>query len=159
MTDGIPREDSLRYRTIEIPNLTRGIARDSTELIGNTPMVRLNRIAGGAKAEVVAKLESFNPTHSVKDRIGVAMIVDAEEKGLIKKDTVIVEKVNFIKRHAKPGGKTRQGGIIEREGPLNVTNVNIVCPRCNDAVRIKKIILEDKKTARACTACGEILDR
>jgi large subunit ribosomal protein L24 len=76
-----------------------------------------------------------------------------------KKDSVIVEKINFIKRHARPGGKTRQGGIIEREGPLNVTNVNIVCPRCNDAVRIKKIVLEDKKTARACTACGEILDR
>jgi len=51
----------------------------------------LNRITEGAKAEVVAKLESFNPIASVKDRIGVAMIVDAEERGLIKKDTVIVE--------------------------------------------------------------------
>jgi len=83
--------DILRYKTIEIPKLTRGIAKDSTELIGNTPLVRLNRITKGAKAEVVAKLESFNPIGSVKDRIGVAMIVDAEEKGLINKDTVIVE--------------------------------------------------------------------
>ena len=83
--------EKLRYKTVEIPKLTRGIARDSTELIGNTPLVRLNRITGGAKAEVVAKLESFNPLASVKDRIGVAMIVDAEEKGLINKDTVIVE--------------------------------------------------------------------
>ncbi len=83
--------DSLRYKTIEIPKLTRGIARDSTELIGNTPLVRLNRITEGLKAEVVAKLESFNPIGSVKDRIGVSMIVDAEEKGLINKDTVIVE--------------------------------------------------------------------
>ena len=83
--------DILRYKTIEIPKLSRGIARDSTGLIGNTPLVRLNRITEGAKAEVIAKLESFNPTGSVKDRIGVAMIVTAEEKGLIGKDTVIIE--------------------------------------------------------------------
>jgi len=83
--------EKLRYKTIEIPKLTRGIARDSSELIGNTPLVRLNRVTKEAKAEVVAKLESFNPVGSVKDRIGVAMIVDAEEKGLINKDTVIIE--------------------------------------------------------------------
>jgi cysteine synthase A len=83
--------DSLQYKTIEIPKVTRGIAKDSTELIGNTPLVRLNRITKRLKAEVVAKLESFNPIGSVKDRIGVAMIVDAEEKGLISQDTVIVE--------------------------------------------------------------------
>ena len=83
--------DKLRHRTMELPKLTRGIARDSTELIGNTPLVRLNRITEGVRAEVVAKLESFNPLGSVKDRIGVAMIVDAEEKGFINKDTVIVE--------------------------------------------------------------------
>ncbi len=83
--------EKLRYKTIEIPKLNRGIARDSSELIGNTPLVRLNRIIEGTKAEVVAKLESFNPLGSVKDRIGVSMIADAEEKGLINKDTVIVE--------------------------------------------------------------------
>jgi len=83
--------DVLNYKTIEIPKLTRGIARNSTELIGNTPLVRLNRITAGAEAEVVAKLESFNPLGSAKDRIGVSMIVDAEERGLINKDTVIIE--------------------------------------------------------------------
>jgi len=85
------KEDNLRYKTIRLPRLTRRIAKDSTELIGNTPLVRLNRLTEGAKAEVVAKLESFNPLGSVKDRIGVAMIIDAEEKGLINKDSIIVE--------------------------------------------------------------------
>jgi cysteine synthase len=85
------KTESLKYKTVEIPKLTRGIARDMTETIGNTPLVRLNRIVGEARGEVVAKLESFNPIHSIKDRIGVAMIADAEEKGLITKDTVIVE--------------------------------------------------------------------
>ena len=91
MAEITQKAEKLKYKTVEIPKLTRGIARDSTELIGNTPLVRLNRITEGAKAEVVAKLESFNPISNVKDRIGVSMIVDAEEKGLINKDTVIVE--------------------------------------------------------------------
>ncbi len=91
MAETTQKVEKLRYKTIEIPKLTRGIARGSSELIGNTPLVRLNRITEGVKAEVVAKLESFNPLGSVKDRIGVSMIVAAEERGLIKKDTVILE--------------------------------------------------------------------
>ena len=62
-----------------------------TELIGNTPLVKLNRLTAGAKAQVIAKLEFYNPAHSVKDRIGVSMIDAAEKAGLIKADTVIVE--------------------------------------------------------------------
>jgi len=81
----------LKLKTIEIPQLTRGIANNITELMGNTPLVRLNKVTDSAKADIVAKLESFNPISSVKDRIGVAMIVDAEEKGLINKDSVIIE--------------------------------------------------------------------
>ncbi|MGB6205512.1 cysteine synthase A [Mycobacterium sp.] len=67
------------------------IAEDVTQLIGRTPLVRLNRVTDGAGADVVAKLESFNPANSVKDRIGVALIDAAEEAGLIKPDTVILE--------------------------------------------------------------------
>ena len=83
--------EKLQYKTIEIPKLTRGIAKDSSELIGNTPLVRLNRVTKGVLADVVAKLESYNPVGSVKDRIGVSMILDAEAKGLINKDTAIIE--------------------------------------------------------------------
>jgi len=64
---------------------------DITQTVGNTPLVRLNRVTAGAKAEVCAKLESFNPLSSVKDRIGVGMIADAEERSLIDKETTIVE--------------------------------------------------------------------
>jgi cysteine synthase len=67
------------------------IANDVTELIGNTPLVRLRRLTDGARADVVAKLEFHNPAHSVKDRIGVSMIDAAEKAGHIKPDTIIVE--------------------------------------------------------------------
>jgi cysteine synthase A len=67
------------------------IAGNVTELVGNTPLVRLNRVTEGSVAEVVAKLEFYSPAHSVKDRIGVAMIDAAEKAGKINPDTIIVE--------------------------------------------------------------------
>lgn len=76
---------------VNIPELKRGIANDITETIGNTPLVRLNRLTTGLKADVVVKVESFNPISSVKDRIGVALIEYGEEQGLIKEDTVLIE--------------------------------------------------------------------
>ena len=67
------------------------IANDITELVGNTPLVRIRKVTDGAGAEVAAKLEFFNPANSVKDRIGVAMIDAAQEAGLIGPDTIVVE--------------------------------------------------------------------
>jgi len=67
------------------------IANTVTDLIGNTPLVRINRLAAGTSATVVAKLEFFNPAHSVKDRIGESMITAAEKAGQIKPDTILVE--------------------------------------------------------------------
>jgi len=67
------------------------IVNDITELIGNTPLVKLNKLAKDVEAKIVGKLEFFNPCGSVKDRIGVSMITEAEKKGFLKKDSVVVE--------------------------------------------------------------------
>ena len=91
MIDKNQKINKLKYKSIELPVLTREIANDITETIGNTPLVRLNRVIDNALASVVAKLESFNPVNSVKDRLGVALVLDAEEKGLINKNTTIIE--------------------------------------------------------------------
>jgi len=76
-----------------------------------------------------------------------------------KKDRVLVEKVNFVKRHTKPTGRTRQGGIIQKEAPLHVSNVLLVCPKCNQGKRMGTKTLEDGKKALVCRACGEQMER
>ena len=74
-----------------IPELKRGVLDSITDAIGNTPIVRLNNLTEGLEAEVDVKIESFNPTGSVKDRVAVAMIEDAEEKGSLKPGATIIE--------------------------------------------------------------------
>ena len=74
-----------------IPELKRGVLDSITDAIGNTPIVRLNNLTKDMEAEVDVKIESFNPTGSVKDRVAVAMIEDAEEKGLLKPGATIIE--------------------------------------------------------------------
>ena len=76
---------------VNIPELKRGIANDMTEAIGNTPLVRLNRLTEGLEADVLVKVESFNPVSSIKDRIAVNLIETAEKDGLLKEDSVIIE--------------------------------------------------------------------
>jgi len=78
---------------------------------------------------------------------------------LPKRNRVIVEKVNMIKRHTKPSAQMRQGGIIEREASIHIPNVMILCHRCNAPVRIGKKIMEDGSKVRVCRKCGDLLDK
>ena len=95
----------------------------------------------------------------------LVMVIAGRDKGksgkvlsvLPKKNRVIVEKVNFIKRHTRPSAKQRQGGIIEREGPINVSNVMLICTKCNKPSRIGEKYLEKDNKVRVCKKCGEIL--
>lgn len=72
---------------------------------------------------------------------------------------VIVEKLNIIKRHQKPTQKQKQGGIIEKEGPIHISNVMLVCARCDKPTRVSYNILETGKKIRMCKKCGEAIDR
>ena len=72
---------------------------------------------------------------------------------------MVVEKVNFVKRHSRPSGRTRQGGIIQKEAPLHVSKVLLVCPKCNQGKRMGSKVLEDGKRALVCRDCGEQMER
>jgi len=74
-----------------------------------------------------------------------------------KEQRVIVEGVNFIKRHTKKSQKNPQGGIIEKEAPIHVSNVLIICPKCGNPARIGRKLLEDGKRIRNCKSCNEML--
>ena len=79
-------------------------------------------------------------------------------KILRDKDRVVVEKVNFIKRHQRPTSSQKQGGIIEREGALHLSNVMLYCEKCHKGVRIRRQRLDDGKIVRLCAGCGESFD-
>jgi large subunit ribosomal protein L24 len=74
-----------------------------------------------------------------------------------KEQRVIVEGVNFIKRHTKPTQKNPQGGIVEKEAPIHVSKLMVVCPKCDAPSRIGRQVLEDGKRVRVCKSCGEML--
>lgn len=71
---------------------------------------------------------------------------------------VIVERVNLIKRHQKPNKQHQQGGIIEKEAPLALSNVTLICPKCDKPTRIGNKILDDGRKLRACQKCKEVID-
>lgn len=98
-----------------------------------------------------------------EDTVLVIVGKDKGKKGKVRqimpKDNVLViEGVNIIKRHMKPRGQARQAGIIEREAPVQISNVMLICPKCNKPVRIQSKILEDGKRVRICGKCNEVIN-
>jgi large subunit ribosomal protein L24 len=74
-------------------------------------------------------------------------------------DRLIIEKVNVIKRHMKPSRKYAQGGVIEKEASIHLSNVMLLCPKCNKPTRIANVILEGGKKLRSCRKCREVIDK
>jgi large subunit ribosomal protein L24 len=79
-------------------------------------------------------------------------------KALPRKKAVIVEGLNLIKRHSRTGGQAKQGGIIEMEAPLDISNVMLICSKCSKPARVGFKLLPDGKKARICKSCNEAID-
>ena len=97
------------------------------------------------------------------DTVVVVTGKDRGKKGKVrfaypKDERLLVEGVNFIKRHTRASGQVRQAGIIEREAPVHVSSVMLLCGRCNHPARIGFRFLEDGKKVRFCRSCGEVID-
>jgi len=105
---------------------------------------RVNHIKKGDKVKVIAGRE--------KGKTGEVLKVDPG------KGRAIVSKVNFIKRHQRPTQQMKNGGIIEKEGSVNASNLQLLCPRCNESSRVgfRKI---DGKSVRYCKKCDEVVDK
>lgn len=88
-----------------------------------------------------------------KGKTGKVLFVDKE------KSRAIVEGINIVKKTKRPDQQNQKGGIIDIESPLNISNLKVVCPKCDEAIRVKKTKLESGKMVRACKKCGEILDK
>ena len=87
-----------------------------------------------------------------KGRVGKVLRV------LRDKDMAVVERINMIKRHTKPRDMGQQGQIVEREAPIHVSNLQLICPECTKTGRVGKKILEDGTKVRVCKSCGESID-
>jgi large subunit ribosomal protein L24 len=95
------------------------------------------------------------------------MVTSGREKGktgkVMKvspdKGTVLIEKLNMVKRHQKPSQKYKHGGIIEKEAPINISNVMLLCSKCKGPVRVGVKVLKDGKKTRFCKKCKEVLDK
>ena len=79
-------------------------------------------------------------------------------KVIRKKNRLLVENINIVKRHTKPSAQNRQGGILESEAPIHWSNVMLMCNKCIEPMRVKKKTLDDGKMVRICSKCSEIID-
>lgn len=103
-------------------------------------------------------------THLKKD--DKIKVISGKDKGKIgkvlkiihKKNRVLVENINMVKRHTRPSASNRQGGIVESEAPIEWSNVMLMCNKCIQTVRIKMKHLEDGKKVRICPKCDEVID-
>ncbi|MFH0933034.1 MAG: 50S ribosomal protein L24 [Nitrospirota bacterium] len=94
------------------------------------------------------------------------VIITGREKGkkgrvisvFPSEDKLLIEKINIIKRHMKPSKKYTQGGIIEKEAPLHISKVMLLCPKCGKPTRIGNTVLSEGKKARACKRCREVIE-
>jgi large subunit ribosomal protein L24 len=75
-----------------------------------------------------------------------------------KKERAIVEKLNMVKRHLKPSQQTRQGGILEKESPIQISNLMLICTKCMDPTRVGYRVLDDNRKVRFCKKCKEVID-
>ena len=97
------------------------------------------------------------------DKVKVIAGKDAGKIGRVlkvnhKKERVLVENINIIKRHMRPSAQNRQGGIVETEAPLHWSNLMLMCSKCMAPVRVKVSVLEDGKKKRICPKCNELID-
>jgi len=91
-------------------------------------------------------------TGKEKGKIGTVLKVNTE------KGQGIVEKINIVKRHTRPGRQTSQGGIVEKESPIRLSNLMLVCSKCAEPTRIGRRLVEDGSKVRVCKKCGELID-
>ncbi len=95
-----------------------------------------------------------------------AVVITGKNKGLkgrvlsvkTEKKSVLIEGVNIVKKHMKPNKQYQQGGIIDKEAPLHISNVMLVCPKCQKATRLSNSVLGDGKKLRTCKKCKEVID-
>ena len=100
-------------------------------------------------------------------KIDIVKVMTGKEKGkkgkilmvFPREKKIIIERLNIVKRHTRPTQQMRQGGIIEKEAKIHISNVMIVCNKCDKTTRVSMKILENGKKIRTCKHCGEMLDR